>query len=451
MDFSKIRKTAETPSRVSVHDLIGAISKVQNPRVAWADLQKRHPETVCQTYSYKADYKFPGRGNQTTPVINARGAIMIINLLPGAIAASFRAAWADIIVRYIAGDPTLASEVKRNNEIQNQLPDDDPRRFFRQDVEARHTPKSVTGVQDIRSAQVYFGSAGPPESWVDIRRPDGSPYLPKEGEHIIKFGCHDDNTGRFAEHVREYKTWEVSDSALTDNPHGTERCLKDHLRNKNALLSARHVNKMTRDTELFAGTLAIYEGHVNKAIELAQRQEHGVNMEYERELTKRMEEETKRMEHETKRMQTDSEVQKAKIQAELEIQKMQIQLEMLRLEKSVERAPQPSDQTAPQHSNQNTEKSVKAPRWAEEFVESKYECTHNPDDHVVYREHISDCLAWKNAHPRYRANSSHQFKQDLLRSAMDVFTGRKMENQRPVHNKKLPTRKCWTHVTRKDK
>ena len=144
---------------------------------------------------------------------------------------------------------TLAAKV--------ELHEDDPRAFCGQDVEYRGL-KSVTGVQDIRSAQLYFGSAGPPENWVDIRRQDGSPYVLKEGEHIIKVGCHDHNTGRHCEHVREYKRFGVNDSIL-----GRESVsiwgIKDHLRNENSLLSARHINKTTRATELFAANLETYE------------------------------------------------------------------------------------------------------------------------------------------------------------------------------------------------
>ena len=239
MDFKNIRKTNETPPRVSVIDLIAVVSKVNNPREAWSGLQRAHPETVSLADSYKSNYKFPGRGNQTTPVINARGAIMIINLLPGAMAASFRAAWADIIVRYIAGDPTLAAEVEKNNTIQNELPDDDPRKFFRQDVEARHIPKSVTGVQDIRSAQIYFGIAGPPEIWTDIRRSDGTPYTLKENEFLVKTGYHDENTGRYGQHVNEYGFFRLSDSVLGSNPRLAEQKMKGWLRNENLLLQKK--------------------------------------------------------------------------------------------------------------------------------------------------------------------------------------------------------------------
>ena len=47
MDFEKIRKTNEKPSRVSVYDLIAAIVKNSNARKTWGDLKKRHPEVGC--------------------------------------------------------------------------------------------------------------------------------------------------------------------------------------------------------------------------------------------------------------------------------------------------------------------------------------------------------------------------------------------------------------------
>ena len=239
MDFKTIRKTDESPSRVSVYDLIAAIVKNSNARKTWGDLKKRHPEVVTKSYNFQDDFKFEGQGQSKTPVINARGAIMIINLLPGAMAASFRAAWADIIVRYISGDETLKVEIERNNAIQNELPQDDPRAFFRQDVEARHIPKSVTGVQDIRSAQIYFGIAGLPEVWTDIRRSDGTPYKLKENEFLMKTGYHDENTGRYGQHVNEYGFFRLSDSVLGRNPRLAEQKLKGWARNENLLLQKK--------------------------------------------------------------------------------------------------------------------------------------------------------------------------------------------------------------------
>ena len=135
LDLKKIRKTNETPPRVSVIDLIAVISKTSNPRKTWGDLKKNHPEVVTSGYNFQDDYKFAGQGQSKSPIINATGAITIINLLPGQLAASFRAEWASIIVRYLGGDRTLIDEVEVNHVQQRQLPDDDPQRFFGQTVE----------------------------------------------------------------------------------------------------------------------------------------------------------------------------------------------------------------------------------------------------------------------------------------------------------------------------
>ena len=121
---------------------------------------------------------------------------MIINALPGKVATKLRIEWADIIVRYLGGDLTLVKEIAHNRNIQDNTPDDHPLRFFGQDVESRVLPNSVTGVQDMRQPQVYLGYAGPPEDWMDIKRSDGTPFIPREDQLIFKFGQNDFNTSR---------------------------------------------------------------------------------------------------------------------------------------------------------------------------------------------------------------------------------------------------------------
>ena len=76
----EVRKTNETPPRVSVIDLIGAVTKNNNPRDDWKKLRKSHPEVVANSYNFQNDWKFTGQGQSRSPVINARGAILIINL-----------------------------------------------------------------------------------------------------------------------------------------------------------------------------------------------------------------------------------------------------------------------------------------------------------------------------------------------------------------------------------
>ena len=78
----RVRKTNETPPRVSVIDLISVIDKKDNKQAStiFARLKNQFEcSTICGTF------KFPGGhgGNQDTPVTDARGVVTIINLLSG--------------------------------------------------------------------------------------------------------------------------------------------------------------------------------------------------------------------------------------------------------------------------------------------------------------------------------------------------------------------------------
>ena len=138
LDLKKIRKTNETPPRVSIIDLIAIISKASNPRDTWSEMQKTHPDVVGNTDNF-SDFKFPGQGQRKTPVIDATGAIMIINFLPGQLAASFRAEWASIIVRYLGGDmtATVAQQATMQESstdflsyLRSKLDDEEAHKFF---------------------------------------------------------------------------------------------------------------------------------------------------------------------------------------------------------------------------------------------------------------------------------------------------------------------------------
>ena len=109
-----------------------------NPRDTWSEMQKTHPDVVGNTDNF-SDFKFPGQGQRKTPVIDATGAIMIINLLPGQLAASFRAQWASIIVRYLGGDmtATVAQQATMQESstdflsyLRSKLDDEEAHKFF---------------------------------------------------------------------------------------------------------------------------------------------------------------------------------------------------------------------------------------------------------------------------------------------------------------------------------
>ena len=62
---------------------------------------------------------------------DARGIIDIIMVLPGKAAASIRKQAADVLVRYLGGDPTLVQEIAANRFTQEELSEADPNNSFR--------------------------------------------------------------------------------------------------------------------------------------------------------------------------------------------------------------------------------------------------------------------------------------------------------------------------------
>lgn len=127
-----IRATTEVPRRISVFDAIKVITGNENPWETWSYTYKKYPEVL----DFAEDFKFPGRGQKVTPVVGARGLVTIMNLLPGENAARFRAAEAEVLVRYLGGDLSLIQEIQGIRKAQEQLPADHPARIFGEQVEA---------------------------------------------------------------------------------------------------------------------------------------------------------------------------------------------------------------------------------------------------------------------------------------------------------------------------
>jgi hypothetical protein len=124
----KIRKTNDVPARISVYDIVTAITgqPYENAHKSFARMADAHPDirTGCP------DIKFPGRKQKPTPSADARGVVMIMNLLPGQQAAQFRLKAADVMVRYLGGDPSLIAEIQRNAAAQDALPESNIGRIF---------------------------------------------------------------------------------------------------------------------------------------------------------------------------------------------------------------------------------------------------------------------------------------------------------------------------------
>lgn len=98
---------------LSVRDLIMVVC-VKTPNDAcdtWADMSQ---EKKNELTDFLRAFKFPGRGQQTTPVITFPGAIKLMMWLPGEHAKNARTKAAEILTRYFAGDKSLLTEIEAN-------------------------------------------------------------------------------------------------------------------------------------------------------------------------------------------------------------------------------------------------------------------------------------------------------------------------------------------------
>ena len=98
----RIRKTAETPPRVSVIDMLQAVTCYSDDqsRALYRKLVEAYPE-IGASCTY---FKFPGRRQRDTVVTDAEGIAHIIMILPGKAASNVRQAAADMVVRRVNGN-----------------------------------------------------------------------------------------------------------------------------------------------------------------------------------------------------------------------------------------------------------------------------------------------------------------------------------------------------------
>ena len=159
-----IRKTEETPPRASVIDVIMALTgKTANHSAeSLRELTQRHPEVNGNI----VNFKFRGQGQRDTPVSDASGIVEIVMLLGGYHAALVRRQAANLLVRYLGGEPTLVDEVCALRDLQGELANERPSaplRFFGEVVEStsdaarKRMPEDVQDVvrNEMRQQQVW--------------------------------------------------------------------------------------------------------------------------------------------------------------------------------------------------------------------------------------------------------------------------------------------------------
>ena len=133
----QIRKTAEDPPRIAVYDVLQLVTgcSANNCNPMFLRLVQNFPEVLTKC----VNFKFSGRGQKETPVTDARGIVDIIMMLPGKAASAVRRQAANVLVRYLGGDPTLVQEIAANRFAQEELSETDPNhslRFFGQKIES---------------------------------------------------------------------------------------------------------------------------------------------------------------------------------------------------------------------------------------------------------------------------------------------------------------------------
>ena len=144
----QVRKTAESPPRVSVIDVIRAITGT-SPTESSHTL-RRLEDTFHEVGSFLSNFRFPGRGQRDTPVTDAEGITQIIMLLPGRAAAIARQSAANVVVRYLGGDVSLVREIMANRDMQAQLEPDHPASIFGQSVRQGPLPHEIEMARNAR-------------------------------------------------------------------------------------------------------------------------------------------------------------------------------------------------------------------------------------------------------------------------------------------------------------
>jgi hypothetical protein len=132
-DGTKVRKTGGSPQQVAVYDLIAIICRQGEnaARSTWRQLRNDYEDVAAMRHYYH----FAGPGQRPTPVVDARGVMTIVNLLPGERADRIREATADVVARCFGGDLSIIGEIRQNAVVQRSLPADSVTRMFGVDVE----------------------------------------------------------------------------------------------------------------------------------------------------------------------------------------------------------------------------------------------------------------------------------------------------------------------------
>jgi hypothetical protein len=145
----KIRVTED--GYASIYDIMKVAGVGDEPTNTWNKLKMRFldPQSTSRTSGNGnptvKSFKFTGRGQRDTPVINGAGLVRLLFLLPGIKARQFVAESAETLVRYIGGDESLIEEIRRNRETALVNPSS-AQSFMRKNIEP--TTSAVSTIEN---------------------------------------------------------------------------------------------------------------------------------------------------------------------------------------------------------------------------------------------------------------------------------------------------------------
>lgn len=319
-----------TPDKkISVFDVISVYSGVKHSKTTWSHVQKTHTSMVQNVYHWK----FPGARQRETPVMDLKGILQLVMILPGKRAATTREKFANVLVRYIGGDLTLIDEVIQNKQIQDTLPDNNPLK-----LEYKKTDEAL-----IIADQLY--------KQYNLSHIDFDMHSGKQGNYLILCGIHFNipilkvgetaynPSERLDSHISKYRDIQDPNFKFIGKPfyfretidsRKAERCFLNKLQCNQLYLGTNYKIGNITSRELFTcsdtidinGIIALMDETIdsvnNSTIEpyiKSFRDEY--NIEYERELTKRIQSDNLvKVEHE-KTLQEDKKIRQYELQIEL--------------------------------------------------------------------------------------------------------------------------------------
>lgn len=336
LDGHKIRKTNDNPARVSVYDLVVAITGHDSchANTYFTRMCKSFPEvsTIC------VNFRFLGQGQRSTPVTDARGMVTIINLLPGPRAAQFRVSTAEILVRYLGGDKTLIAEINSNAELQASTSQSNIVSIFGEAVAVRNA--NVNSITNIvvppKTPGVYLANCTNPDTSKFVFN---SPI--PEGKDVVGYGFSASSMySRVETQMGETGDYKFLDCFETPHANALEQNLKAYvkfsgLKTIKGTYTEPNGNKKTK-TEFFLANAEEYDalfsymkpavGLLEASNDASSARNHELAME---------EEKTKQVDAESRARQAEAEARKADSAVAVEKEKTrqkEIELEILRLQ-----------------------------------------------------------------------------------------------------------------------